>query len=255
MRSYLHLLRKGPLPSKSPVRDVMRVARHFSAGYPPKSGESPVGTTEPARENAFKRPYGTHRILPFFPGTKVPGYLQFVPTGLPERALKGPPEIAQGWSEALTLGLQVCFRPALKGRPHLFGRRVRTPLQGLPFALPLTQGFTLGYVRTPLWGCFHNPLRNPREIKKAFRHPERSEGKNLLLPMSFARAQSKDPAPFTACDHAGREPLHAKPLPPAFPGRHTSSFTPPLDGPRRSFDSGSAMRYDKSTCTARLRSG
>ena len=65
---------------RSPVRDAMKVARHFSAWYRQKSGESPVGTAETSFGNAFKRPYGTHRSFPGMPGTKVPGYLHFVPT-------------------------------------------------------------------------------------------------------------------------------------------------------------------------------
>jgi hypothetical protein len=147
---------------KSPVRDVMKVARHFSAGYRSQDGVRPVGTIEPAPVNAFKRPYRTRRFAWNFPGTKVPGYLQFVPPGLPEPALKGPPEIAQGWSEALTLGLRVIFPPALKGRSSMFNKGVRAPLQGLLFALPLTQGSTLGYVRSPRWGCRPHPIENLR---------------------------------------------------------------------------------------------
>ncbi len=45
------------------------------------------------------------------------------------------------------------FLLAPKGRPKFFRRCVRTPLQGWPTLRVLTQGFTLGYVRSPLWGC------------------------------------------------------------------------------------------------------
>jgi hypothetical protein len=54
----------------------MKVARHFSAGYVPKSDESPGGTTEISSGKAFKRPHGTHCTSQTKPGTEVPGYLQ-----------------------------------------------------------------------------------------------------------------------------------------------------------------------------------
>ena len=72
-------------------------------------------------------------------------------------ALKGPPDIAQG----KTLGMGCHFSSALKGRPKTFHSFVSTPLQGLSLSLPKTQGFTLGYVRLPLWGSQEIGRINP----------------------------------------------------------------------------------------------
>jgi hypothetical protein len=58
----------------------MKIARHLNAGYVAPRGESPGGTTEISSEYASKRPHGTHRLRPGFPGTEVPGYFQLVPT-------------------------------------------------------------------------------------------------------------------------------------------------------------------------------
>jgi hypothetical protein len=170
-------------------------------------------------------------------------------------ALKGPPEIAQGWSEALTLGLHVCFGPALKGRPKLFGGRIRTPLQGLPLALPLTQGFTLRYVRSPRWGCFPPPFERRCEFKKALRHPERSEAESLLFPKSSARAQPKDLATLAGGLPRREISSSSEATPTGLSRRHAPVSTTPPDVPRRSFDFGSATLHDKTNRTARLRSG
>ena len=47
--------------------DVMKVARHFSAGYAFKSELVPKGRLKATSGNAFKRPYGTPAISMNFP--------------------------------------------------------------------------------------------------------------------------------------------------------------------------------------------
>jgi hypothetical protein len=64
-------------------------------------------------------------------------------------ALKGPPEIAQGE----TLGLEYKCEISPEGASYKAAKKLGTPLQGSPYFVPGTQGFTLGYVRSPLWGC------------------------------------------------------------------------------------------------------
>jgi len=45
------------------------------------------------------------------------------------------------------------FAEVSEGASYEPAKKLGTPLQGSPSLMPGTQGFTLGYVRSPLWGC------------------------------------------------------------------------------------------------------
>ena len=64
-------------------------------------------------------------------------------------ALKGPPDIAQGE----TLGLKFKSEASPEGAFYTPAKKLRTPLQGSALLVWPTQGFTLGYIRSPRWGC------------------------------------------------------------------------------------------------------
>ena len=137
-------------------RDIVKIARHFSAGMWLEKNQSRMGRLRVSSDGGFSRPFGT-RAAPRVPGTKVPGYSHTVPLGqdTQHRCLNGrrinairwfslrprcttgyhravPPGQKQGWRVSIFIHFtQKCVPVWVKWHFTLL-RNVMAPPRGLP---------------------------------------------------------------------------------------------------------------------------